>query len=285
MRTPSVVVIAGSVLLVAACAPKDKGAAAGVAASVAPPVVTVHAKDFAFDAPAEIPGGVTTFHLVNDGPSFHHLQFVRLDSNKTVADLETALKKPGPPPAWAVFESGPNVPMPGGTSNATFDITPGNYALICLVDIPGGVPHFAKGMIKALTVTPAAAGAAVAAMPAADITISLHDYAFTLSTPITAGTHVFSVETQPGQPHEVEIFKLAKGKTQADLEKWMGGKMDTPPPLDAVLSGVAATPAGEAVRFSADFTPGNYVMMCFLPDAKDGKPHVQHGMVQAFTIS
>jgi hypothetical protein len=285
MRPAFSVLIAGCAFLGAACGTSDKNAAPGNGAvAAAPPVVTVHAKDFAFDAPAEITAGVTTFRLVNDGPGFHHMQIVRLDSAKTVDDLIAAMKNPGPPPAWATFITGPNAPMPGGESNATFDIPAGNYAIICLVDIPDGVPHFTKGMSKALTVKPAPAGAAVAALPAADITITLQDYAFALSTPITGGKHVLAVKTMPGQPHEVEIFKLAKGKTQADLLKWMGGKMDSPPPLDAVMAGVAATSTAQDVRFTADFTPGNYLMMCFLPDPKDGKPHFSKGMVQAFTI-
>jgi hypothetical protein len=285
MRRASSVLISCAFLL-AACGTQDKGVSGGngAAAAAAPQVITVHAKDFAFDAPEEIAAGVTTFHLVNDGPSLHHMQLVRLDSAKTVADLMAAMKNPGPPPAWATFITGPNVPMPGGESNATFDVAAGNYALICLVDIPGGTPHFAKGMFKAFTVKPAAAGAAKAALPAADITITLQNYAFALSTPITAGKHVFAVKTQPGQPHEVEIFKLAKGKTPDDLFKWMGGKMDTPAPLEAVMAGVAATSTGMDVRFTADFTPGDYVMACFIPDATDGKPHFMKGMMQAFKI-
>jgi hypothetical protein len=31
--------------------------------------------------------------------------------------------------------------------------------------------------------------------------------------------------------------------------------------------------------------PGNYVLICFEPDAKDGMPHFVHGMLQAFTVS
>jgi hypothetical protein len=286
MRSAFPLMTAGCVLLAAACGTKGKGTAGriGSAAAAVPPVVTVHAKDFAFDAPAEITAGVTTFRLLNDGPGLHHLQIVRLDSAKTVADLMAALKNPGPPPAWAAFVTGPNAPMPGGESNATFDIAAGNYALICLVDVPGGTPHFAKGMFRALTVKPAVAGAVTAALPAADITIDLQDYAFTLSVPIVAGKHVFLVQTRPGQPHEVEIFKLAKGKTQDDLFKWMGGKMDTPPPFEAVLAGVAATTNTVDVRFTADFTPGDYLMVCLLPDAKDGKPHFTKGMIKAFSI-
>jgi hypothetical protein len=45
--------------------------------------------------------------------------------------------------------------------------------------------------------------------------------------------------------------------------------------------------AGKGARayFTADFTPGNYVMLCFIPDAKDGKSHMEHGMVQPFTVN
>jgi len=31
--------------------------------------------------------------------------------------------------------------------------------------------------------------------------------------------------------------------------------------------------------------PGNYVLICFEPDAKDGMPRFVHGMPQAFTVS
>jgi hypothetical protein len=221
---------------------------------------------------------------VNDGTVFHHMQIVKLDSGKTPDDLVAAMKNPGPPPVWATFISGPNAPNPGGgESNATVTLAPGNYALICLVDIPGGVMHVLKGMASSLLVKPAAAGAAVAAAPAGDITISLQDYQFAFSTPITAGHHTFVVKTQPGQPHEIELIRLTNGKTADDLMKWMD-KMDGPPPGSA-MGGVAATSNGVDVSFSADFTPGDYVVICFLPDSKDGKPHFMKGMMQTVKVT
>jgi hypothetical protein len=36
--------------------------------------------------------------------------------------------------------------------------------------------------------------------------------------------------------------------------------------------------------FSADFVPGSYALICFLPDVKDGKPHFVHGMVQQIEV-
>jgi hypothetical protein len=34
-----------------------------------------------------------------------------------------------------------------------------------------------------------------------------------------------------------------------------------------------------------DLAPGDYVALCFLPDAGDGAPHLAHGMALPFTIS
>ena len=246
---------------------------------------TVHAKDFSFDAPESVPAGWTTFHLINDGPNFHHIQLVRLDSGKTVQDLGAAMKNPGPPPRWAVFVGGPNAPSPGGSIDATVNLQPGSYAMLCVVDIPGHVPHVAKGMVRPLTVT--AAAGTPAAEPAADVTIGESDYKFDIPANITAGNHTFKVVNSGPQPHEVEIIRLAPGKTMKDFGEFMAkayaDKVDGPPPGDG-LGGITAMIAGGTEYFTANLTPGNYVMICFVPDAKDGKPHSDHGMVKEFTV-
>jgi len=55
-------------------------------------VITVHGADFSYDARATIPAGITTANFVNDGPSLHQAQIVRLDSGKTITDLKTAFE-------------------------------------------------------------------------------------------------------------------------------------------------------------------------------------------------
>jgi hypothetical protein len=248
----------------------------------APNVVTVRANDYAFDAPAEVPSGMTTFRLINDGPGIHHLIIVRIDSGKTFDDLLAAFSEHGPPPAWAVMVGGPNAPEPMTESNATLDLQPGNYGLICMVDVPGGVPHIAHGMSKPFTVTPAAADAPVAPAPTPDIVISLFDYNFKLSAPITAGRHTFEVRGEPGQLHEIELVRLNEGKSAQDLINWVMSP-DGPPP-GSILGGTAPAAPGLAVYFDAEMTPGKYAFICFLPDFKDGKPHFMHGMLHEFTI-
>ena len=244
-------------------------------------VATVHAKDFAFEAPDSISAGWTTFHLVNDGPSLHHVQLVRLDSGKTLADLGAALKNPGPPPRWAVFVGGPNAPNPGAESDAAFNLEPGNYAMLCVVDIPGGVPHFAKGMVHAFTVTPS--NGAASAEPTSDETITLADYNFDTKSGFRSGTHTIKIVNAGPQPHEIEIVQLAPGKTMKDLAAWVA-KPDGPPPGNAI-GGIAALVPGTSGYFTGTFAPGNYVLLCFVPDAKDGKPHLAHGMAKELTVN
>lgn len=219
--------------------------------------------------------------LVNDGPGIHHMQVLRLDSGKTVADFERALKTKGPPPAWLAMIGGPNAPGPGTEANATMNMTPGNYAVVCMVDIPEGMPHAAMGMVLPLAVKKAAGAGAKA--PSADIVMTLHDYGFKLTKPLVVGKQTIEVRTDMGQPHEVELIRLAPGKMPKDMLGWME-KMQGPPPGEA-LGGVAGVAAGIPVYFSADLTAGNYVLICFLPDANDGKPHFTKGMIQVVTVS
>lgn len=242
--------------------------------------MSISGADFAFHTPDTIPAGLTHVVFANNGPGFHHVQFVRLDSGKTLADLQEALKKPGPPPGWAVFSPGPNAPDPGTSSNATVEFTAGNWAIICLVDQPGGVPHFAKGMVHRLTVTPSTG--AVAAMPAADVTVELVDYAFSLSKPLVAGKQIVNVVARGAQPHEVEILRFEPGKTLDDLMKWFA-RPEGPPPAHGV-GGTSAQLPGQPAQFTVDLVPGAYALVCFIPDAKDGKPHLAHGMVHSFKI-
>jgi len=273
-------VVVGVAVGAAACSRAD-AQAGDESSAAAPQVVTVTARDFNFEAPAEIAAGPTTFRLVNAGQALHHVQLVKLDDGKTLQDVFAALQAGGPPPAWLHAIGGPNAPDPGSEANATVVLEPGSYALLCFVDIPDHVPHVMKGMAKILTVTPAPVPAA-AATPTGDITMRLNDYSFALSTPITAGRHTIRVENGARQSHEVELIKLAPGKTTQDLMSWMQ-TMAGPPPASAI-GGISGMEPGQVQAFSHDFTPGSYVLICFVPDANDGKPHLMHGMVQTIRV-
>jgi hypothetical protein len=246
-----------------------------------PAVVTITASDFSFDAPSEIPAGVTTFHLVNRGPGLHHVQLVKLGEGKTVDDFLAAVKAGGPPPAWATVAGGPNPPDLGGTAITTMALEPGNYAMVCFIPSGDGIPHLMKGMVRPLTVT--AASGAGAPEPSADLVMKLVDFAFELDGPLTAGRHTIRVENAGAQPHEVAIVRLEPGKEPMDVAAW--GEKQVGPAPGKLQGGVSAIMPNTRAFVEVDLQPGEYGLICFVPDMKDGKPHFVHGMMKKVTVS
>jgi hypothetical protein len=276
-------------LALAACADKnsDTNAAEATATTpvpaAAPKEITVHAKDYAFTGiPDTIESGVVTFKLVQDGPApeIHHIDIMRFKDGHTMAQYADSMKA-GKSPTWAESVGGPNVTsMPGVETQATVQLEPGAYTAICFVPGPDGVPHAMKGMVKDFYVKPSTTAAA--AMPAADVTIRLADYNFNMPT-LTAGHHVIRVENDAAQDHEIVIVKLDAGKTPDDVLKFVE-TMKGPPP-GAFVGGVSGVSHGLVDVFPVDLAPGDYAFMCFVPDAKDGKPHAVHGMKQLVHVS
>ena len=253
------------------------------------PLVTVHAKEFAFIAPERVAAGTTTFRLVNDGREPHQISILQLTHGKTLAEYVAAIKANQPTP-WAIGAGGPNTAGPGQTIEATVTLDPGTYILVCWVPSPGPpVPHMAKGMIHPLTVTgprgaPASASMSTTSEPTPDVRLELYDYAFKFSKPLTAGTHTIQVVNMGPQEHEAVFEKLAPGKTMKDVDAWFIGGMRGPSPI-APMPGMAGLGKGRTGTFTVTLTPGRYALACFIPDVKDGKPHEMHGMVQELTIA
>jgi uncharacterized cupredoxin-like copper-binding protein len=242
--------------------------------------MTIYARDFAFDAPDTVPAGITTIHLINKGAELHHVVLIRLSGGHTMADLGKAMASNGPPPKWATSVGGPNAPVPGGNASATLHLAPGSYAIVCFIPSADGVAHVMKGMSRPLTVT---GPDVVGPLPKSDVTVALVDYGFNVSRPFVAGHQVVRIHNAAMQDHEMFIVRLAPGKTVQDLTAW-SEKMVGPPPA-MPLGGVTALAPGQENEISVDFTPGQYGLVCFMPDMHDGKPHFAHGMTKAFTVS
>lgn len=266
----------GALILIGASPARRASLAGG---PPAPRVVTFVAHDFAFSGPDTIAAGAVELRLENAGAQLHHIWLVRLDAGKDLPDISAALRQGGAPPVWMHDAGGPNVSPPGGATAATVVLAPGTYALMCVIPGPDGVPHIMKGMVKKLVVT---ASTEPVALPDADVTLTLRDYAFDFSTPLTAGTHVIHIRNAAAQSHELVLMKLADGKSPQDFVAWVE-KMDGPPPA-APVGGITGIAAGGENQITVTLTPGRYALVCFVPDAGDGKPHVAHGMMQEIAV-
>jgi hypothetical protein len=277
--------VAGAVLLLAglvSCRSEKPAPATAdaAAAAPAPTMLTITATDFAFELPAQVPAGVVTIHLVNNGKEFHQAQLIRLEDGKTMADFGEAMKQKGPPPTWIKFVGGPNAAVPGGSVDGSVALAQGNYVVLCFIPSPDMKSHVSKGMIRPFEVT-AQAGAADHLSGATD-TLTVTEYSFTQTPTLTPGHHTILVRNTGAQDHEVLLVKLPPGVTIEAFAKWTDTMKGEPPGMP--MGGVTAIGSGESADFTVDLTAGDYAFICFVPDAKDGKPHFVHGMVTQFKV-
>ncbi len=170
------------------------------------------------------------------------------------------------------------MPM-GGESNATMLLKPGRYLLACLIPSSDGVPHLMKGMVRSLTVVKSAAPAA---LPKSDVVMTLKDYGFILSQPLVPGKQVIEVRNAGPQSHEIELVRLAPGKSMQDLMAWI--EKPEGPAAGVALGGVSPLAVGGVSSFAVDLAPARYALICFVPDGKDGKAHLAHGMLQEIEV-
>jgi len=57
-----------------------------------------------------------------------------------------------------------------------------------------------------------------------------------------------------------------------------------PPPFTGI-GGVAPLSPGLTNYLLLDLTPGNYLTICFVPDAATGMPHFMMGMLAGFSVA
>jgi hypothetical protein len=266
-----------------------------------PNVVTVTVSDYSFQAPDSIPAGLTMIQALMRGDVPHHVNIVKLDSNRTTADYVNALTPGAPPPAWATPVGGPNPTESGTTANAMLALEPGSYALICFVDVPEGTPHFMRGMFKDLKVyvragntagdttgdttgatTAATAAAGPVELPEADVTMRLVDYDFPMEK-ARPGLVTFRVVNEGPQNHEVLLVQLHGQTTVEQALRWVENPQGAQP--FTMLGGVAPIAPGESNNFSVNLRRGRYGLICFVLDRGDGRPHFLHGMMKEIEVS
>jgi hypothetical protein len=260
------------------------GACADLTAGVrrpAPHEVVITTTEFSFRAPDTIPAGLTRIRLFNKGSEPHHVQLARLDDGRTIGELRDSLTAKAALPSWVTFVGGPNDPAPGAPSEVIVSLVPGSYAMLCFIPSADGVPHLAKGMIRDLVVAPAPP-IGTQPEPHADARLALDDFGFELTPGLRAGRRTVRVENIGPQPHEVVLARLSPGKTLADALSWLEHRKGPMP--GEPYGGTVALQAGQVNFVTADFPRGEYILLCFVPDSGDGRPHVAHGMIRQISV-
>jgi hypothetical protein len=269
--------------LLAACAPDAPEVAprdVDPAREAAGNLVPVSTSDYAFEAPDTLPAGWTTFRLVNQGPEHHHVQVFRVEGVRSSQELLAAMAM-WRLPDWLLPVGGPEGPDARGTPvDATVLLEPGEYLFACRIRSPDGTEHFRKGMVQRLTVVPGIDPDGQA--PPAEITVVLVDYAFGVEGEFRAGHNRVRVENRGPKEHHVAVGRLAPGATLKDAVEYDPAS-GAPSPVEFV-GGSAGLAPGQVNVIDVALEPGEYVLLCFVPDEDDGRPHILHGMARQFTV-
>ncbi len=273
----------------------------------------VVARGLEFDAPAETRPGWTRMRLINESGMTHFALVERLpegiglrQQQEQVApvfqagmdrlargDAEAANAAFAQLPAWfgdVVFLGGPGLSGPGGVSEVTLYLAPGNYLLECYVKT-GGTFHSYNpdpgrdGMVRAFRV----AGEELPTQPpSSNLAISISSAGgFDIRGEPVVGSNTVRVRfaDQKIYPnfveHDLHLVRLDASTDLQQLEAWMDwtrvGGLETPAPARFV-GGLNEMPAGSEAYLHLDLEPGRYAWIAEVPGA------AALGMLQVFEL-
>lgn len=248
----------------------------------ATPVVVTIDSHRTISMPTVIQPGVNEFQITSAKPSsFQIAQAAEgYTLEQAVADLNNTFEK-GDVKALKRFEK--NVTLFGGAPSAPdapgvlwADLASGSYlALDTRVNRVSGFFSF--------TVAGAETGASMPASPKVKA-IKSTTWAKKPGSIPRKGTLTF--KNTALQNHLLVLEKLKPGKTMKDFVAWVEADFEGRPPLQpgAGLDSGVLSP-GRSIAFDYQLPAGNYVMMCFWPDATmRGMPHVAVGMYRAIRL-
>lgn len=229
--------------------------------------------EYYFRGPDTLPAGRVNLKVRLNGKEGHVIDLIQLKDGKRIGDLMAAGES-AYDSSWVAF-AGAGITAMEGTPVYSLVLEPGVYVLLCYFHTDGA-PHFARGMIKEVTVTGAAQP--LAPPPRHDAEIVMVDYGYEMPVPLAAGTRTLRVVNPSPQPHEVIIARLKDGMTLEDVRTWeeAGAGNDSSPWV--AMGGVGDVGAGDSLYMTRDFPRGTYRLACFYvtPGAKEN--HARLGM-------
>lgn len=115
------------------------------------------------------------------------------------------------------------------------------------------------------------------------VTFSAHDYGFSGPESLPAGLTTLRIVNQGHDLHHIQLIKLSEGKTAPDLSAAMKSIPGRLPIWAEQVGGPNATVPGEQADAMITLEPGEYVLICVIPDQK-GVPHVALGMQKPLRV-
>jgi hypothetical protein len=237
--------------------------------------------------PATIQPGVNQFRVTTEAKR-SGFQLVQLAAGYTldqaIADIDEGLEK-GKMKAFKRFEA--NVTMLGGVNLAagkigkvTVNLAPGSY-------YAADIERNRASAFTAFTVAGADTGAT---MPAGSTIKAVDSTSWAKGPKAISRKGMLTFKNYSDKNHFVGLAKLQKGKTVKDFKAWIDAAMqgdEGPPPVNFRVSyDSGLVSPGQTVAMNYKLPKGDYVLVCFWPDASmGGMPHAFMGMYRGIKLT
>ena len=120
-----------------------------------------------------------------------------------------------------------------------------------------------------------------------EVKIEGHEFAFEVDgSDFVRGTNTITFENTGTQTHHLQLVQIGPHTLEEALAGAAAlGAGEEPPDWFIPRGGVGQLAPGESASITDSFAPGNYALLCFVPDIADGVPHLAKGMAALITIA
>ena len=287
MRLWTAILATAALLALAACTPIQPPAASQPTDAPTIPELTIEVSESGFDVPDEVPGGIVSISVHNTGEQPHTASLWRIREGHTQDEIVAMNEylKENPDDFFGVFELGSWIHYseniePGATYQYYADLGTGDFFL---------TDDSNPDLDLAFFTAPEIVGTVE---PAAEVQVDMADFSYAMPATIPGGERLWEITNSGEQWHLAAIITANPDASPEEILASFGGE-NTPPPADAAVQVVGGMPPmspGERVWLAIDLAPGEYEVVCPLPDvtafASGTAPatHLDHGMRRAFTV-
>lgn len=251
------------------------------------PVVAIEAGDAGLQVAEVVPGGIVQVDITNTGSNPAAVSLFRMKEGKTRQELNEfkAVADANPEAFFGLFELAGFIHVaegiaPGTTSTFYADLGTGEFILSDDAHPERDLTFFVADEVVGTTA------------PETAVTVDMVDFAYTMPDSVPGGQGLWEFTNSGDQWHLAALTTYNPDVTPEQLLA-LFGEEGGPPPADApvqVMGGLPPMSPGERVWIEMDLPPGEYLMLCPLPDvvamAEGGEPlpHLLHGMQRRFTV-
>ncbi|HEX2071760.1 MAG TPA: hypothetical protein VHF90_08965 [Thermoleophilaceae bacterium] len=236
----------------------------------------------AISAPQSVDAGAVAIELRNRGDMLHDAQLLRVDGERTAADVVGVLESSdsAAKPAWLHPAGGVAATSPAETATVVQVLQPGTYYVADTQErtVPGGArrTNATKQGIVRLEVE----GDADDDLPDTPATITASEYGYETDG-IVAGVNRVTFRNAGEELHQAVAFPIDDGLTYREgRRRALAREADTGwVPVDAPHErATAVLEGGDEQIAELVFKPGRYVLLCFVSGRSGGTAQWRLGM-------